>query len=102
MKEIDMIAKEFDESMKSFKEARAKADFHEAGDIKSYMYGLIKAAQIVYRSRLSINDTDFKTIDIRLSKLNLIDNPRAARINKNLKLSSRAVKKYYWHKGEKR
>ena len=76
MQEIDMIISEFDESMKSFKEAKVLNNFHEASDIYSYMLGLIKSAQIIYVFKdLSIEDNDFKTIEARLSQLDQIENP---------------------------
>lgn len=75
MIELKKMAQEFDEVYKEFEEAKRINNFHDASDIKSYMYGLVKAMTIILDINITTyTKTDSGLVDSRLSKLNYIDN----------------------------
>ena len=74
MLEIEKIVQEFDEVYAEFEEAKRINDFHEASDMKSYMYGLTRSMTIVLECNIdSYSIEDGRKVDNCVSKLNRID-----------------------------
>ena len=72
---IDKILKEFDNVYTQFEEAKRTNQFHEASDIKSFLWGLTKAMTIVLDCNvMDYTVTDKEKVDNAIARLNYIEN----------------------------